>query len=54
MIIFDLAISAKHRRVGQTKPGFPHFADGSGPGFVTFSEYSTDETVQFDVLKSHH
>ena len=27
MIIFGMAIRDKHGRVGQGKPGFPHFAD---------------------------
>ena len=27
MIMFGLAISDKQGRVGQAKPGFPHFAD---------------------------
>ena len=29
MIIFGLGNRAKHGQVGQAKPGFPHFADGS-------------------------
>ena len=34
MIIFGMAIRDKHGRVGQGKPGFPHFADDAIPDSI--------------------
>jgi hypothetical protein len=47
MIMFGLAISDKQGRVGQAKPGFPHFADEGLSVPSSFGSYRERADVRF-------
>ena len=52
MVIFGLGILAKHCRVGQGKPGFPHFADASQTVYLKLQKLQMHENGNSSVGKA--